>query len=49
MNVKDVLFKFCRKNISNDRRTSFWKDLWVENKPFCDEFSRLYYIIYFES
>lgn len=42
MEVKDMLFKFCRRKNGNEHRTRFWEDVWRVTISLAEKYPGLY-------
>jgi hypothetical protein len=42
MRIKDLFYKYCRKNIGNGKPTSSWFDTWLGDLPLSVQFKRLF-------
>ena len=42
MGIKNTFYRYCKKKIGNGENTRFWEDWWVDTKPLCKNYTRLY-------
>ena len=42
MEVKNIFYSCCQRIVGDGRKTRFWEDAWIKDKPLCLIFPRLY-------
>jgi mannosylglycoprotein endo-beta-mannosidase len=42
MEIKDIFYSCCKRILGDGCKTRFWEDTWIEDKPLCVLFPRLY-------
>ena len=46
LKIKDIFYKFVKKELGDGKNTRFWEDTWVDDKPLKDAYPRIYDICF---
>lgn len=42
IHIREIFYRYCRKEVRNGKNTCFWEDWWVGDSPLKVTYSRLY-------